>query len=151
MIEESKYCSNVMKKNFNKELVMNKGDNPNFKNSIKCRICDNDYVDNVVDVRDHCYITGKYRGSPHRDCNINFKLNHKNPVVFHNLKNYDSYLIMQELAKLNLKINFIPYGLEKYKSFTFNNKLRFIDRFQLLSYFLDSLVSIWFKSLIITY
>ena len=30
------------------------------KNSAKCWICDNDYVDNDVKVRDHCHIPGKY-------------------------------------------------------------------------------------------
>ena len=35
MIEESKYCSEVMKKDFNKELVMTKKDNENFKSSTK--------------------------------------------------------------------------------------------------------------------
>ena len=35
-IEGSKYCSDVMKKHFNKELVMTKEDNQNFKNSTKC-------------------------------------------------------------------------------------------------------------------
>ena len=34
--EGSKYCSRVMKKNFNKEHVMNKEDNENFESSIKC-------------------------------------------------------------------------------------------------------------------
>ena len=61
MIEESKYCSDVMKKHFNKKLVVTKEDNGNFKHSIKCWICDNDYVDNDVKVRDRCHITGKYR------------------------------------------------------------------------------------------
>ena len=40
MIEESKYCSDVMKKHFNKELVITKADNENFKNSTKCWVCD---------------------------------------------------------------------------------------------------------------
>ena len=40
-----------------------KEDNVNFKNSIKCWICDNDYVDNNVKARDHCHITEKYRCS----------------------------------------------------------------------------------------
>ena len=31
----------------------------------KCWICDNDYVDKDVKVRDHCHITGNYRGSAH--------------------------------------------------------------------------------------
>ena len=69
-----------------------------------------DYIDNDVKVRDHCHITGKCRGSAHRNCNINLKLNHKIPVVFHNLKNYGSHLIMQELGKFNLKTNVIPNG-----------------------------------------
>ena len=50
MIEESKYCSEVMKKHFNKELVMTKEDNEGFKNYTKCWACDNDYVDNDVKV-----------------------------------------------------------------------------------------------------
>ena len=48
MIEESIYCSDVMKKHFHKELVMTEEDNENFKNSDKCWICDNDYVHNDV-------------------------------------------------------------------------------------------------------
>ena len=48
MIEESKYCSKVMKKHFNEKLVMTIEDNENFKNSSKCWICDNDYIDNDV-------------------------------------------------------------------------------------------------------
>ena len=140
MIQESKYCGDVMKKHFNKELVMSKEDNEDFKTSTRCWICDNDYIDTDIKVKDHCHITGKYRGSAHRDCNVNVKLNYKIPVVFHNLKNYDSHFIMQELGKFNLKINVIPNGLEKYMSFSINNKLRFIDSFHFLSSSLDSLV-----------
>ena len=47
---------------------------------------------------------------------------------------------MQELDEFDIKINVIPSGLEKYKSFTIINKLRFIDHFQFLSISLDSLV-----------
>ena len=79
-------------------------------------------------------------GSAQRDCNINVKLNHKIPLVFYNLTNYDSHLIMQELIKFDLKINAVPNGLEKYMSFRINNKLSFIDSFQLLSSSLESLV-----------
>ena len=101
---------------------MTKEGNENFKISTKCWIYDNVYIDGDVKLRDHCHISGKYRGSAHRDCNINLRLNHTNPIEFHNLKNYDSHLIMQELGKVNLKISGIPNGLEKYMSFTINNK-----------------------------
>ena len=57
MIEESKYCSDVIKKHFNKKLVMTKNDDEEFKNSTKCWICDNVYVKSDVKVRDRCHIT----------------------------------------------------------------------------------------------
>ena len=75
LIKASKYCSDVMKKHFNKELVMTKEDNEDFENSTKCWIYNNDYIDTDAKVRDHCHITGKYRSSGHRDRNINGKLN----------------------------------------------------------------------------
>ena len=127
-------------KHFNKELVMIKENNKDFKNSAKCWICDNDYVDNDVKVRDHCDTTGKYRGSAHKDFNINLKLNDKIPVVFHNLKNYDFHLILQDLGKFSLRINVIPIELQNYMSYSINNKPSFIDSFQYLNSSLDSLV-----------
>ena len=113
MIKESKYCSDVMKKHFNEVLAMTKEDNEDFEISTKCLICDNDYINDDVKLKNHCHITRKYRGSAHRKCNINFKLIHKIPVVFHKLKNYDSHLIMQELGKFNLKLSVIPNRLEQ--------------------------------------
>ena len=48
MTEGSKYCSEMMKKHFKKELAVTKEDNENFKNFAKCWIYDNDYLDNDV-------------------------------------------------------------------------------------------------------
>ena len=108
LVEESKYCNELMNKNFNKKLVKTKEDNEDFKNSTKSWICDNDYTNNDIKVRDHCHITGKYTGSAHRDCNIN--------PCFMLLPCF-----MQELGKFNLKISFIPNNM----SFTINNMLSF--------------------------
>ena len=47
----------------------------------------------------HCHITGKYRGSAHQSCNINYRLTDKIPVIFHNLRGYDSHFIMNEIGK----------------------------------------------------
>ena len=52
--------------------------------------------------------------------NVNFKLAKKFPVIFHNLKGYDSHLIFNELDKSDGKIKIIPNGLEKYMAFFFN-------------------------------
>ena len=77
MVEESKYCSDVLKNHFNKELVMIKKDVVKFENSTKYWNCDNVYVDRDVKARDYFHITRTYRDSAHRDCNIKVKLNHK--------------------------------------------------------------------------
>ena len=58
MIKKSKYCSDVMKKHISKDFVMNRKYNEDFKGFTKCWICDTDYIDTDVKVRDHCHITG---------------------------------------------------------------------------------------------
>ena len=55
-------------------------------------------------------------------------------LIFHNLKNYDCHLIMQELDNFNLKINDILNGLEKYMTF----RVIIIESIQFLSSFLNS-------------
>ena len=76
--------------------------------------------------------TGKFRGSAHRDCNINFQLTKKILVIFHNLKGYESHLISSELHKFNLKVDVIPNGLEKYWH-SLGRDLVFIDSMQFMT------------------
>ena len=92
-----------MIKHFQKELVITEKDNEGFENSTKCQICDNNYIDPDVKVRDHCHITGKLTGYAHRECNINVILNQKISIVFHNLKNYDSHVICKNQVNSILK------------------------------------------------
>ena len=111
---------------------MIKEDNENFESSTKCWICDNSFVESNVKVRDHCCVTGKYRGASHVDCNIKVSWKYKSPAVFHNLKKYDAHLIMQVFGKFNFKINVIPIGSEKYIIISLDNRLVFIDNLQFL-------------------
>ena len=50
--------------------------------------------------------------------------------MFHSLKNYDAHVITQELRKFDFKINIVPNGLNKYMSFSVDNNLFFIHKFQ---------------------
>ena len=62
------------------------------------------YTQKDIRVRDHCYITGKYRGSAHQGFNLNyFRLEFeemKTTVLFHKLPGYDSHFIMQEISQI---------------------------------------------------
>ena len=111
-----------------------------FQQSNSCWICKK-LIDNGAEkVRDHCHVTGKFTGAAHWDCNINFQLTKKVPVIFHNLRGYDSHLIFNELDKFDVKIKVIPNGLEKYMTFFLNKNLVFIDSMQFLNSRLDKIV-----------
>ena len=126
-----------MKKHFNKNLIMNEEEEYLFQQSNNCWICKKLIDNDDEKVRDHCHITSKFRGAAHWDCNINFQLTKKIPVIFHNLKGYDSHLIFSELNKFNMKINVIPYGLGKYMTFFLSKN--FIDSMQFMNSSLDKL------------
>ena len=44
-------------------------DEDNYQNSQNCWICDEKII-NRDKARDHCHITGKYRGAAHKKCNL---------------------------------------------------------------------------------
>ena len=139
MLEEDKYRKK-MKKHFNKNLIMTEKEEHLFQESNNCWICKKLIENDDEKVRDHCHVTGKFRGAAHWDCNINFQLTKNAPVIFHNLKAYDSHLIFFELHKFNFKINVIQNGLEKYMAFFLSKNLVFIDSMQFMNSSLDRLV-----------
>ena len=157
MLDEVKYCKRIIKKEFNKPLKMTKENEEEFQKAEECHICNKKYSDKDIRVRDHCHITGKYRGSAHQECNLQLKLNPekvKIPVIFHNLRGYDSHFIMQEIGaivkdyeytnkkgqKCQMNINAIPNNMEKYMAFMLGNHLTFLDSFQFMSSSLEKLV-----------
>ena len=139
ILNEYNYCRKIIKKYFCENLIMSVEENEKFEITNICWICDK-LIDGDEKVRDHCHITGKYRGAAHWSCNINLKMSKKVPVIFHNLKGYDSHLTFKELSKFNVKVSVIPNGLEKYMAFTINKNIVFIDSMQFMNSSLDSLV-----------
>ena len=73
MLKEWKYCNKIINENFNKEMILTKEDEENFKASNECHICNEKYDTNYKKkVRDHDHLTGKYMGSAHKKCNTKF-------------------------------------------------------------------------------
>ena len=90
-------------KHFNKPLTMTEKDEEAFKRAQECHICEKKYTDKDIRVRDHCHITGKYIGSAHQESNLKLKIEPDNiriPVIFHNLRGYDSHFIMQQIGEI---------------------------------------------------
>ena len=154
MLEEVNWCKSKIKKHFNKPLKMTMENETDFQKATKCHICDTKYTNKDVRVRDHCHITGKFRGSAHQDCNLKLQIKLKIPVIFHNLRGYDSHFIMQQIGqiakeytytnkkseKVEMNINCIPNNMGKYMAFMLGNHLVFLDSFQFMSSSLDNLV-----------
>ena len=62
------------------------------------------------------------------------------PVVFHDLRGYDSDLLKQTISKVKDKVSCIPKNTDKYISFSLG-QLRLIDSAQFLLAPLDRLVA----------
>ena len=75
ILKEYEYCIKIMKKPFNNNLIMTEKEEENFRLSNKYWICEKLVEDEKV--RDHCQITGKYRGAAHWSFNVNLKLTKK--------------------------------------------------------------------------
>ena len=87
MFEEVRSCQNVMRQHFNKPLKMTAENERDFWHSSSCHICGRKYKVSDKPVRDHCHISGKYRGSAHDYCNLKLRIDPetiKIPVIFHN-------------------------------------------------------------------
>ena len=78
-----------------------------------------------------CHLTG----------NLNYGFTGRIPVILHNLRGYDSHLIMQGIGKLkDKKTNCIPDNTEKYISFSID-QLDFIDSLQFMNASLEKLMT----------
>ena len=80
MFEEVEYRKGIVKKRFNKPLIMTENDELCFKLIDKCHICSKKYTDKEVHVGDHCHITGKFRGSAHQECNLKLRIKPEDTV-----------------------------------------------------------------------
>ena len=138
-----------------KEMIFGAKEREEFDEATECWICHGEL--GLDRVRDHCHLTGIYRGAAHNKCNLQYRRPKFIPVMFHNLSGYDSHLFIKNLGVTEGNINCIPNNEEKYISFSkdivvgeYTNKngkviavkqqLRFVDSFKFMPSSLDKLV-----------
>ena len=84
-----------------------------------CHICGKALYPPMKKVRDHCHLTGMYRGALHEHCNLEYQDSRTIPAVFHNLSGYDAHFIIRDIAtQFDGKIKVLALNKEKYISFT---------------------------------
>ena len=131
-------------------------DRENFWDAKVCHICNQELGDDKV--KDHCHLTGKYRGAAHNKCNREFRVPKFFPVIFHNGSGYDFHLFIKTIAKYAKNIKCIPKTDENYISFsmiidvytytdkktgkvkTVTTEIRFLDSYKYLLNGLETLV-----------
>ena len=127
-----------------KDIIMTKENEEDFKNNNICRFCEKETL--IDKIRDHCHLTGKYRGPAHNICNINVKQKDSNliPFAFHIFSNFDNHMFFRSLVDLKkdkVKFKIIPKTNEEYIAVKYGC-IRFIDSYRFLSESLDKLVKI---------
>ena len=85
-------------KNTKKDIIMKQNNEEGYRNNNTCRFCEKEKLSDKV--RDHCHITGKYRGPAHGKCNINVTQKQSNfiPFIFHNFINFDYHMFFEKLV-----------------------------------------------------
>ena len=111
IFRKQKQINQVIKKHFNKELIMTTQEEEIYNNSQSCWICNEEL--NTDKVRDHCHITGKFRGAAQNRCNLKLTIPKKLPIIFHNLEGYIWNLIFKELNNFDVTIYVIAKIIEK--------------------------------------
>ena len=140
IFEQQKHCNQINNDRFNKKLKMTIEDEHNYQKSQDCWIC-NKNLDKEK-VRDHCHVTGKYRGAAHSQCNLKLKIPKKLPIIFLNLEGYDGNIIFKELNNFdNIDIQVISKTSERYMSIIINRNIIFLDSLQFCKDKLDNLAS----------
>ena len=115
----------------NVSMRMTEMDKDVFGKASLCHICNKKL--GLDKVRDHNHVNGTFRGAAHTSCNLNFKTLSKIPIIFNNLSDYDSHVIIKGISEnVKKRLFCIPNKMDHYISFSLGN-LCFLDSLQFLN------------------
>lgn len=138
-----------------RQMIITPQQQQDFRACKSCPRCKNNFSDKLYKVRDHCHITGRYRGPLCSKCNLRLALKrYVIPVIFHNLRSYDSHMLLKHgigkfkhwklrcIAQTNEKFMTVsakvPVGVSS-KGRPLYFTISFLDSFQFMPASLDTL------------
>ena len=147
MLEIERYTKTY----FKNELENNPDTIPENYNQNTCWLCKKEFKlidmkENPI-VKDHCHLTGRFRGLAHNSCNLNTRKAYTSsvPKLLHNFSRYDCHLIFEKIINMatekNIKINendIIAKSSENYISVKIGC-LKLLDSYRFLDASLDKL------------
>ncbi len=152
-------------------LPMSDDDLARHRAATKCANCNCLFTHKTYKVKHHDHVTGEYLFPACYKCNLQLKPkkcksagtekdsnSYFLPIIFHNLKNYDSHYVIKHFQKQYTRkrhskgqqivyddVEVIPLNAERYLQFQIGN-VRFLDSYQFLSTSLENLVALLLKS-----
>ena len=87
--------------NTKKDIITTEEAEEDYRNNNICQFCEKNIECDKV--RDHCHLTGKYRGPAHSKCNINVTQKQSSfiPLILHTFSNYDCHMFFKKLVDKN--------------------------------------------------
>ena len=102
MLEIESYMKNY----FKNEIEINLDTVPENCDQSSCWLCEKEFKlkdmkENPV-VKDHCHLTGIFRGLAHNNCNLNTRKARTSfvPILFHKFSVYDCHLIFEKIVNM---------------------------------------------------
>ena len=132
-------------------MVFTKDKKVQYSSATTCHICDGDGELGEDKVRDHCHLTGRFRGAAHNGCNINYKipnffssfcstifrdmmvtcLTKSLKVLRTMVKNSSAFLTMKKNTYHSAKRLLLTSVTKNGKEISVKRELRFIDSFRI--------------------
>ncbi|XP_024885115.1 uncharacterized protein LOC112463153 [Temnothorax curvispinosus] len=157
-VNELRVLARHVKNKFSTNVAMvelTEDEKSEFLLATHCHVCEKPFQPENNRVRDHCHLTGRYRGPAHSRCNLNYRNVYVIPVFFHNLSGYDAHFVVEKIANdFEGGVDLLPLTKESYISFSktvketqtdgkrdLYVKLRFVDSYKFLAASIETLAS----------
>ena len=128
--QQADEITNILSKK-QREMIWDAEARSRAKSQTSCYLCGEVFKRGQTTYRDHCHLSGRFRGMSCLVCNLKHSSLHqlKIPVIMHNGAKYDLHFLIENLHTVNEEFSVIPKNTEQYLALQLGSFI-FIDSFQ---------------------